>query len=47
MFYILDALLIFLILVINTFFNFGLYLNEYPKEAKPGQIPKNAATELV
>jgi len=43
-FYVLDALLMLLILAINTFFHFGLYLRAYPKEAVPD---KATATELV
>ena len=46
-FYVLDTLLIFLILVISTFFHFGLNLIEYPKEPKTGQINDTPATELV
>lgn len=38
-FYTLDALLIFLILVINSFFHFGLYLKAYPSEHPPKAAP--------
>ena len=47
MFYILDALLILLILVINTFFHFGLYLKAYPQEVKEGQTHRTATTEMI
>lgn len=33
-FYGFDALMIFLILIVNTFFHFGIYLKAYPTEAK-------------
>jgi hypothetical protein len=44
-FYTLDALLIFLILIINTLFHFGVYLRQYPNEVKQGEI--NKVTEIV
>ena len=47
MFYILDALLILLILMINTFFHFGLYLKAYPLEAKQGHTHMNGATHFI
>lgn len=47
MFYILDALLILLILMINTFFHFGLYLKAYPQEVKQGHTHRTAGTEMI